>query len=90
MINSELAIRDKDIKATIQLSAQRKIVYKNFYDASEKVTSKIPVTSVDVCRRAFTIFETPEYNVIGNIARGESTVTWNPEVCGRLGLQILE
>ena len=85
-----MKIRGKELKATIEMSAQRKIVYKNFYDALDKVTRKIPPTSVDVCRRTLTIFELPEHNIIANIARGESTVTWNPEVCSRLGLQILE
>ena len=81
-----LSTPGKEIKASRELSASKSVMFASFFAALEHVTSKVAPSSVEQGRRMFTIYELPEYNIIGNIPMGCTQIRWNEDVCTMLGI----
>lgn len=86
IINDNITIKDRELMVMIQLSEARKLTFKAFFDAVERVKAKLEPSKIDICRRTLTIFELPDYNVIGKIPKETTTMQWEADTCSRLGI----
>ena len=82
----DIKIKDQAVKASIEVSAERRGAFKALYGALERDNSTMDESAVEVCKRSFTIYEMPEFNIIANIPKGSTQVQWNADTCSRLGI----
>jgi len=82
----DIKIKDQAVKASIEVSAEKRGAFKALYGALVRVNSTMDESAVEVCKRSFTIYEMPEFNIIANIPKGSTQVQWNADTCSRLGI----
>ena len=81
-----ITIKGKPVKASVEISPDKRVSFKELYGAVERINSKVDSAKVEVCRRTFTVYELPDDNVIVQLPKGSAEVRRNTEACERLGI----
>ena len=83
---SNIKIRDSELRVAIEISPDRRATFKVFYRALDFVKEHLQVNQFDFCQKVLKIYSLPEYTIIGEVPKGSSTFSWNAEVCDALQL----
>ena len=81
-----MTINGKSLKTSVEVSPERRQLFKNYYRALDYVRTKLDVSHLEFCSRTFQIYLLPDYDVIGNIPKGSTEFKWDLEVCKKAKL----
>jgi hypothetical protein len=85
----EITIKGKKIRASVEVSEQRKALSKNFFGAIEFLKAKsISEDKYTICAKGLRIYATETFEEIGCTPIGASAWRWNEAICKTIGFEV--